>query len=71
MKFKKLLAILFIIALLSATLVLALKVSGDLLVTGKVTTEKVVFEVDTTNHYINDNSTCVIIHGDTSELTIC
>lgn len=56
---------------LLATMVYAYKINGDMEVTGKVTTEKVEFEVDSTNHFIEDNATCTIIHGDTSEFAVC
>lgn len=36
-----------------------------------VTLEAIYLEKDTTNHKIYDNTTCVIIKGDTSTLTIC
>ncbi|MCA9487829.1 MAG: hypothetical protein KC516_02600 [Nanoarchaeota archaeon] len=38
--------------------------------TGNVTTERIVFE-NSANNYIDDNSTCVKIHGATSILEIC
>ena len=67
---KGLLVTLFIIILL-ATLVYAYKINGDLEVTGSTQTERVIFENDTINHYIDDNATCIRIYGDTSELAIC
>ena len=47
-----------------------LHVGGNAIITGNLTVEKVVFENDNT-HYIEDNSTCVLIYGDTSILEIC
>jgi len=35
------------------------------------TVQEIRFESDTNNHYINDNATCIIINGDTSQLRIC
>ena len=40
-------------------------------VTGNITTEEIHFENDIVNHRIYDNSTCVIINGDTSTMYIC
>ncbi|MBT4376883.1 hypothetical protein HOD29_05920 [archaeon] len=40
-------------------------------VSGNITTEEIHFEQDTTNHRMYDNSTCVIITGDTSTMYIC
>ena len=51
--------------------VLTTEINGTLNVTGNVTVEGIFLEQDTTNHRIYDNSTCVIIKGDTSELRIC
>src|SRR3989339_761805 len=39
--------------------------------TGNITTEEIHFENDIVNHRIYDNSTCVIINGDTSTMYIC
>src|SRR3989339_615491 len=39
--------------------------------TGNITTEEIHFENDIVNHRIYDNSTCVIIKGDTSTMYIC
>ena len=38
---------------------------------GNITTEGIFLEQDTTNHRIYDNSTCIIITGDTSTMYIC
>ena len=38
---------------------------------GNITVEGIKLEVDSTNHRIYDNATCIIITGDTSELRIC
>jgi hypothetical protein len=39
--------------------------------TGNITAEEIHLEQDPTNHRIYDNSTCVIIRGDTSTMYIC
>ena len=39
--------------------------------TGEIQVKNITFEEDTTNHKIWDNTTCVIIRGDTSQLEIC
>ena len=44
--------------------------SGDVNFTGNVTLEKIVFDSNS-SHYMEDNSTCVFIYGDTSVLEIC
>lgn len=46
------------------------EISGDFNVTGNATVEGIKFEVDNT-HRIYDNSTCIIIEGDTSDLYVC
>jgi len=38
---------------------------------GNITVEGILLEVDSANHRIYDNATCIIITGDTSELRIC
>jgi hypothetical protein len=38
---------------------------------GTVYAKEYELSTDSTNHYIEDNSTCVIIHGDTSTWSIC
>ena len=48
-----------------------LNVVGDGNFTGNVTVEELHFEQDPTNHRMYDNSTCIIIKGDTSTLEIC
>ncbi|MCK4650064.1 hypothetical protein KAT36_02425 [Candidatus Pacearchaeota archaeon] len=48
-----------------------LTVGGDADVGGNVTTEGILLEHDPVNHRIYDNSTCVIIRGDTSTMYIC
>jgi len=48
-----------------------LYVIGEGNFTGNVTTEGIILENDLVNHRMYDNSTCVIITGDTSTLTIC
>ena len=44
--------------------------TGDYVMDGNLTVEKLVFETEA-NHFIESNSTCVIIRGDTSILEIC
>ncbi len=48
-----------------------LYVVGEGNFTGNITTEGIIFENDLINHRMYDNSTCVIIEGDTSTLTVC
>ena len=46
--------------------------TGNYSFTDEITSiQKISFEQDTTNHAITDNSTCVIITGDTSTFNIC
>lgn len=47
-----------------------LTVGGDANVTGTIITSAINFTGDL-NHGIRDNSTCIIIEGDTSTLNIC
>ena len=44
--------------------------TGDYVFDGNVTAEKIIFENDAT-HYIEDNSTCILIKGTSSTLEIC
>lgn len=46
-------------------------VTGDLNATGNVTLEGIKFEVDSSNHRIYDNGTCIIMTGDTSTFQLC
>ena len=48
-----------------------LNVTGDMEIAGNITTEGILLENDSVNHRIYDNSTCVIITGDTSTIYIC
>jgi hypothetical protein len=48
-----------------------LNVIGDGNFTGNITIEEIHLEKDSINHRIYDNSTCVIIEGDTSTMYIC
>lgn len=48
-----------------------LHVAGNILADDNATVENLKLETDPDNHRIYDNSTCVIITGDTSTLTIC
>jgi len=45
--------------------------TGSYVFDTNVTLQAIIFEADTTNHWMNDNATCVIIKGDTSTLAIC
>ena len=45
--------------------------AGNYVFEDNLTVENIFLEVDSTNHRIYDNATCVIIKGDTSTLTIC
>jgi hypothetical protein len=45
--------------------------TGNFVYDGVVQLENITFEKDSTNHKIYDNTTCVVITGDTSTLTIC
>ena len=44
--------------------------TGNYIMDGNLTVEKLVFENDA-SHYLEDNSTCIKIYGDTSILEIC
>ncbi|MCK4997092.1 hypothetical protein KAS08_02205 [Candidatus Pacearchaeota archaeon] len=48
-----------------------LNVTESAVIAGNITTEGIFLEQDSTNHRIYDNSTCVIIRGDTSTMYIC
>ena len=45
--------------------------TGNFIFTGVTQLENITFEKDTTNHRMYDNTTCIIIMGDTSTLRIC
>lgn len=46
--------------------------TGNYIFTDEITSiEKISFEADSVNHAITDNSTCIIITGDTSTFNIC
>ena len=47
------------------------KLSDANVFTENQTMEGIKFEGDTTNHVMFDNSTCIFIKGDTSEIQIC
>lgn len=48
-----------------------INVSGNGAIGGNLTAESFILQVDPTNHRMYDNSTCIIITGDTSTLEIC
>jgi hypothetical protein len=45
--------------------------TGNLIVNNNITVENIFLETDNTNHRIYDNSTCIIITGDTTTFNIC
>jgi len=78
MKYEGLIAITILILLMIplvmayVTTIDSLLVRGDTEIGGNITSvDGINFEKDTANHRIDDNTTCIIITGDTSELTIC
>jgi len=46
-------------------------IAGDATISGNITTEEIHLEQDPANHRIYDNSTCIIMQGDTSTMYIC
>ena len=45
--------------------------TGNYVMDSDLTVDTIKFETDSTNHYIDDNATCIVIRGDTSTLSIC
>ena len=45
--------------------------TGSYVIDTDLTVESIKFEVDSTNHYIEDNGSCMIFHGDTTNFNLC
>lgn len=48
-----------------------LDVENDTIINGTLTTEKILFEDNTTHHTIEDNSTCVITTAGSTTFNVC